>query len=449
MGAEITKCQCACNKDEKVTEKFDVIENPKMNNLGSFSNKDNINNNQGNMFTSNNSFQENANLRNYVQNKTNPTENSPFPSKTASIIKSQAPPVEIHKKIDSQHLQRLQAYYKGWSFRAKYPSLKQRQIDETNQMIKDLTDQYTKFNLKRAESLYGTKFDKNGWKTLYANETQENNNKMFNFNYGKVYNTRILIITEPIPGFYSGYVNIDNEKHSYGVLLFNDGSKYEGYFRNNLFHGWGRLIDSDGTLYEGNFANGKINGKGIKKSLNGNLYIGDFVEGLREGKGKEETNEHVYEGEFKNDKKNGSGKLEYKLLKDTYEGEFKDNCITGIGFYTWANKDSYKGSFVNGKMHGKGLYKWPDGGEYYGDYVNNIKEGKGVFKWVNGKVFEGPFRKGRPNGIGKLRTNNREVDVEFKEGKLITNIKDVLQHELKNSKKENTKTNDKESDKSL
>ena len=22
MGAEITKCQCACNKDEKVTEKF-------------------------------------------------------------------------------------------------------------------------------------------------------------------------------------------------------------------------------------------------------------------------------------------------------------------------------------------------------------------------------------------------------------------------------------------
>ena len=64
-------------------------------------------------------------------------------------------------------------------------------------------------------------------------------------------------------------------------------------------------------------------------------------------------------------------------------------------------------------------------------------------------MFEGPFRKGRPNGIGKLRTNNREVDVEFKEGKLITNIKDVLQHELKNSKKENTKTNDKESDKSL
>ena len=72
----------------------------------------------------------------------------------------------------------------------------------------------------------------------------------------------------------------------------------------------------------------------------------------------EETNEHIYEGDFKYDKKNGNGKLTYKLLKDTYEGEFKDNNITGVGFYTWVNKDTYNGSFLNGKMHGKGLYKW-------------------------------------------------------------------------------------------
>jgi hypothetical protein len=80
-------------------------------------------------------------------------------------------------------------------------------------------------------------------------------------------------------------------------------------------------------------------------------------------------------------------------------------------------------------MHGKGFYKWPDGGEYYGDYVNNIKEGNGRFKWVNGKIFEGQFKKGKPNGFGKLKTATRELDVEFKDGKLITNIKDVLQKE--------------------
>ena len=77
---------------------------------------------------------------------------------------------------------------------------------------------------------------------------------------------------------------------------------------------------------------------------------------------------------------------------------------------------------MNGKMHGKGLYKWPDGGEYYGDYVDNIKEGYGIFKWVNGKIYEGEFKGGKPCGNGKLRTATKEVDVEFKEGKLITSL---------------------------
>lgn len=73
-------------------------------------------------------------------------------------------------------------------------------------------------------------------------------------------------------------------------------------------------------------------------------------------------------------------------------------------------------------MDGKGLYKWPDGGEYYGDYKDNIKEGLGRFKWANGKIYEGPFRNGRPHGIGKLYINEVAHNVEFKEGKLTTNV---------------------------
>ena len=82
-------------------------------------------------------------------------------------------------------------------------------------------------------------------------------------------------------------------------------------------------------------------------------------------------------------------------------------------------------------MHGKGLYKWPDGGEYYGDYVNNIKEGYGRFKWNNGKIYEGEFKKGKPSGFGKLKINNWEFYVEFNDGKLITNIKEIMRKEKK------------------
>jgi hypothetical protein len=46
--------------------------------------------------------------------------------------------------------------------------------------------------------------------------------------------------------------------------------------------------------------------------LNGSIYIGDFIKGIKEGKGKEETNEQVYEGDYKNDKKDGFGKVYYK-----------------------------------------------------------------------------------------------------------------------------------------
>ena len=37
-----------------------------------------------------------------------------------------------------------------------------------NQLIDDLTNQYTKYNLKKAENLIGTKFNIDGWKTLYS-----------------------------------------------------------------------------------------------------------------------------------------------------------------------------------------------------------------------------------------------------------------------------------------
>ena len=76
-------------------------------------------------------------------------------------------------------------------------------------------------------------------------------------------------------------------------------------------------------------------------------------------------------------------------------------------------------------MHGKGVYKWPDGGEYYGDYVNNVKEGFGVFRWTNGKIYEGEFKNGKPDGVGKLKTHKRDLDVEFKDGRLITNVKEL------------------------
>ncbi len=438
MGLEIGKCKCSCNKDNQQTANFENINN----NIIEYDNSENNQNSPYNISSPVNK----KNLKEFVSGKTqtqnestfqkNKQTNTLYSSMNSQLINTATSKFTESNNNDNYKITLIQSVFRGYIYRKNYKFIKQKQIQETNQLLTEFIEQYTKLNLKRAESLIGTKFDINGYKLYYNDENEIN--KLFNYNYGQIFNTKLLIISGIIPSFYTGQVNINNQRHGFGILLKNDGSKYEGHWKNNIFNGWGRFIDYDGTLIECNFINGKANGKGMKKTLNGLLYIGDFIDNLKDGNGKEETNEHIYEGEFKKDKKNGNGKLIYKLLNDYYEGEFKDNCITGVGFYTWKNKDTYKGTFVNGKMHGKGYYKWPDGGEYYGEYVNNIKEGNGKFKWSNGRIFEGQFKKGKPHGFGKLKIGNLEFKVEFNNGKLVTNIKELM----KMGKESNNKNNE-------
>lgn len=325
-------------------------------------------------------------------------------------------------------LVKLQTLVKGVLYRKEYERIiKKKLMQETYNLLDKYTQDFRTPTLYKAESYKNASFDPYGWKKFYSPDE-----KLFNFDFGKVLSTKILIYNDGL-SIYSGQINLKNQKHGYGVLLTKEGMKYEGTWVNNKFTGWGRFIDTEGNIYNGKqrllnniikigrFDNGKLNGFGEKTSLVGSHYVGEFKNNLKEGFGVDENIEHIYEGEFKDDKKDGKGKLAYKTNSDVYVGEFKNNSITGNGFYTWTNKDTYQGTFINGKMHGKGLYKWPDGGEYYGEYLNNIKHGVGKFKWANGKIYEGPFKNGKPHGVGKMFINDYPYEVEFQEGKLFYN----------------------------
>ena len=37
----------------------------------------------------------------------------------------------------------------------------------------------------------------------------------------------------------------------YGLISFDDGSNYEGYYKEGLIHGFGRFIDIDNNMYIG------------------------------------------------------------------------------------------------------------------------------------------------------------------------------------------------------
>ena len=403
MGIETTKCCTFSSYEEK---KFENFGTPETNIRYNKSKKINM-----------------INKIKLTRNKGNDSKKTTFTSRKEhlnqeiKINESYESTININDDFlitenETSKIIKIQSIYRRYISKKNFnKNLKPLFLKNQIELFNDLYEKYMKFNTKLAESLIGYKFDKS------KIEKRENE---------KILNTLILINpNELIKNFYSGEVDIENNRNGYGIRLFNDGTKYEGEWEKNDFTGFGRIIKSNGDLFEGNFQKGKIYGYGIKKKLNGYVYQGDFLNGMKDGFGIEENEDFKYKGEFNKDIRKGKGEIFFKKNKESYEGEFEEGKINGIGIYTFKNGDIYEGQFKNGKMNGKGVFKWKSGEEYYGEYVNGIKEGNGIYKYLNGKIYDGQFRKGRPSGNGKVffDKGNIQYKVIFQNGKLIQSEK--------------------------
>ena len=223
-------------------------------------------------------------------------------------------------------------------------------------------------------------FSLEGWKKFYPQ-----NNSFFNFDKGFVipYGVKIEYPNDPIRvSIYEGDVNINNEKHGFGRLTTTKGV-FLGEWRNDQFTGWGRETRRNGKVFEGKYINWYIEGKGILRNNKGNSYIGDFSNSKRHGIGVLDTHKIHYEGEFKNDKLNGKGKIIFKNEGHYYEGDFENNEINGYGTFKWKNGDCYTGQMLNGKMNGLGRYRYNTGQVFEGTYANGIRQGGGKIYSIN------------------------------------------------------------------
>lgn len=321
---------------------------------------------------------------------------------------------KVNKDTNDFKVIRLQSFIRGFLYRNIFPHIKTTLESLETKKIECFKLRFQIQNSPKTEEIKG-EFNPDSWKKFYPSTKED----LFKYNeakYGKLYPCKILTYKDV--SYYIGTVNIKYQRSGQGMLTDISGVKTVGNWREDMLNGWGRIVDSEGVLTEGYFVNHYLNGKGEKYYPDGTKYIGDFVKGLRQGNGEEENEEHIYKGQFMNDKKEGTGTLKYKAKDDVYNGEFKNNSITGKGKYIWANKDVYEGNFLNGKMHGKGKYVWADGDEYEGDYVEGLKEGVGVFKWSNGKIYSGTFYKGKPHGKGLFFSEEKKYDVVFVDGRM-------------------------------
>lgn len=115
-----------------------------------------------------------------------------------------------------------------------------------------------------------------------------------------------------------------------GKFYYQEGSFYDGEWKNNNMHGYGKLYYSNNKLaYEGDWFIDQFHGRGKvynddPSSIFGyfdytnfdNLdekwkyYEGDLVCDSKEGEGKLVlSNDEYYEGQFRNDKVDGRGKF--------------------------------------------------------------------------------------------------------------------------------------------
>ncbi|KAG8505483.1 MORN repeat-containing protein 1, partial [Galemys pyrenaicus] len=109
-----------------------------------------------------------------------------------------------------------------------------------------------------------------------------------------------------------------------------------------------------------------------------------------------------YEGQWKDGKKHGRGRL---LLGDGgyYEGEFLRGEMTGTGRRHWAaSGDTYSGHFVLGEPQGHGVVTYGAGGRYEGELAHGVREGQGCLVDAAGQVYRGSFHGGRRHGHGRM-----------------------------------------------
>ncbi|EAS02453.3 MORN motif protein (macronuclear) [Tetrahymena thermophila SB210] len=99
-------------------------------------------------------------------------------------------------------------------------------------------------------------------------------------------------------------------KDGWGVYLYANGEKYEGFFQDDIIHGYGRYQFLGGHKYEGDWSQGMKHGVGILEFASGDKYIGFFERDNFHGQGEYfYKNGDKFEGTFVHGKKNGTGKF--------------------------------------------------------------------------------------------------------------------------------------------
>ena len=153
------------------------------------------------------------------------------------------------------------------------------------------------------------------------------------------------------------YGEIKNSKaNGIGIFHHVTGDEYEGHFQNDRSEGFGIYTNAENTskCYS-DWKNDYQNGIGMEIWEDRSIYIGEFKDGKKYGVGCYQWSDgSKYEGEFKDGYLHGYGIYYYNKIKKFY-GQWNNNKMEGYGEFYWENH-LYIGNYINDKKDGFGIY---------------------------------------------------------------------------------------------
>lgn len=258
---------------------------------------------------------------------------------------------------------------------------------------------------------------------------------------------------------YVGERNAEGKRHGKGTLTYPNGSVYEGDFVDGKPWGRGKATSRNGDTYIGGWVDGKRHNAGEVHYADGSCFVGTFDKGKKQGRGvltlknlhSVEGNyrngemveaiirsrDHIYEGEVKDFKPHGRGRMIFILQSNVGDGQCShesgrnslgnspltqkfSETLKSIALDSGVQGDTYYGTWFNGLMHGNGIYHFCENDSFYeGEFERNLLHGRGrlsvihssddVPKDNNGETskistFEGIFEHGVPAAFGIYRS---------------------------------------------
>lgn len=156
---------------------------------------------------------------------------------------------------------------------------------------------------------------------------------------------------------------LQGKANGLGVLMWDNGNRFEGEFFNNDFDGIGIGYTEFGYGF-GECKNGKSNGFGISNSNNGNKYEGYWVNGNQTGIGIITYNfGTIYIGQVKDGESNGAGKLIFPN-GDYFIGVIDDKRRDGLTYYSQEQgifDSKFKYNELTDEIIGEGIFYFLDG----------------------------------------------------------------------------------------